>query len=221
MFEKRLTIGFAAVLYGEDFNRIAEVMEGYTVVADAKTKLGRFYILETLDVSYSSSDVTSQSVQDSKSCVLVDGPEVRSGRICPSDRLSHAYWLESQGSEWRSPHLFKILVGEAEFGKYFLIRNAAIVFYPLLGGGYIPGLFFADLLVLIRRIGNGAINRVNHNLQQANYCRNLVGRYPVDQFMREFPGICRRHRVTFYLRLSSGRLLTRAIRWPVFRRSPR
>jgi hypothetical protein len=47
-----LAIGFVAVFYGGNANDVPEVMEADAVVADSETKLGRFDVLEALDVAF-------------------------------------------------------------------------------------------------------------------------------------------------------------------------
>ena len=44
-------IRFAAVSYGEDFNRVAAIVEAHTVIADSKPELRRIDIPKALHVT--------------------------------------------------------------------------------------------------------------------------------------------------------------------------
>lgn len=47
------TIRFAAVLYGQDFNGVAEIVEADTVVTDSKAELRRINVAKALHVTFS------------------------------------------------------------------------------------------------------------------------------------------------------------------------
>jgi hypothetical protein len=42
----------AIVLYGEDFDGVAKVMEADAIVADTETELWRFDVMEPLDIAF-------------------------------------------------------------------------------------------------------------------------------------------------------------------------
>jgi hypothetical protein len=91
------------VLYGEDFDGVAEVMEADAVVADAEPELGRVDVLEALHVAFAGSNKTSQSVKDAEGGGLVDGPELGLGLVCPDDLPGHVYWPAPWGSSGVRP----------------------------------------------------------------------------------------------------------------------
>ncbi len=62
----RLAVGFAAVLYGEGFDGIAQVMEADAIVSDAEPKLWRVDVLEALYIAFAGGEETGQSVEDAE-----------------------------------------------------------------------------------------------------------------------------------------------------------
>lgn len=87
----RLAVGFATVLYGEDFDGIAEVMEAEAIVADAEPELWRVDVLEALYVAFAGGKETGQSVEDAECGGLVDSAELGLGLVCPVDLPGHGY----------------------------------------------------------------------------------------------------------------------------------
>ncbi|MGA7219767.1 MAG: hypothetical protein WBX38_15710 [Candidatus Sulfotelmatobacter sp.] len=57
-------IGFAAMLYGEDFNDIVEITKADAIVTNAKTKFRRIDILESLHIAFAGEDRAGQSMED-------------------------------------------------------------------------------------------------------------------------------------------------------------
>jgi len=65
-------VGFAAMLYGEDHNRIAEIMEADPVVAAAQSELWRLGILKAFNIAFAAGEITSQRVQNAERGSSVD-----------------------------------------------------------------------------------------------------------------------------------------------------
>ncbi len=73
--------------YGEDQDRIAEIVEANPVVADAEAQLWRLNIPEVLDVAFTGGEITSHSMQDAEGGGAIDGAEVGFGLLGPGDPL--------------------------------------------------------------------------------------------------------------------------------------
>jgi hypothetical protein len=89
---RSLAVGFAAVFYGEDQDGVSEIVEADAVVAHAETELGRFDVLESLDIAFAGGKVTSHDMQDAERGGLVDSAKVSFGWIGPGNLLPHRYW---------------------------------------------------------------------------------------------------------------------------------
>jgi hypothetical protein len=87
-----LPAGFAAVLYSEDHDGIAEIMKADAVVADAETEFGRLDILEALDIAFARGQRTSHNMQNAECSSLVNGAKVGFGLVSPGDLPPHRYW---------------------------------------------------------------------------------------------------------------------------------
>jgi hypothetical protein len=83
----QLAISFAAMLHGEDFDRVVGITESNPVVADAKTELWGFDVLESLDVAVTSGEDAGQRMENSQSRGLIDRAEVGLGPISPNNPL--------------------------------------------------------------------------------------------------------------------------------------
>jgi hypothetical protein len=75
-----LAIGFAAMLYGEDFEGVVPIVKAKPVVAEAQAELRRFDVLESLDIAFTASDESGERVQDAECCLPINSAEL--GLIC-------------------------------------------------------------------------------------------------------------------------------------------
>ncbi len=82
-----LAVSFAAVLDREYLERVAKVMVTDSVVADAEAKLGRFDILEALNVAFASGEEAGQCVKDTEGCRLINSAKVGLGFVGPRNRF--------------------------------------------------------------------------------------------------------------------------------------
>ena len=60
------------------------------------------------------------------------------------------------GFEGRSSHAVEVLCGKTELGENLFVGDGFVILEPSLGSGYGALLFLADLLILERRVGDGA-----------------------------------------------------------------
>ncbi len=63
LFSDRLAVGFLAMQHSEDLERIAEVVEADTVVAEAEAQFQRFDIGQALDVAVACQDEIGQAFE--------------------------------------------------------------------------------------------------------------------------------------------------------------
>jgi hypothetical protein len=84
-------VDFAAVFNGSDANGVFVVMEAHAVVTDPQPELGRFNVLETLDIAFAGFQVASQRVEDTQGGGLIDGAKLSLGLVGPENVLAHAY----------------------------------------------------------------------------------------------------------------------------------
>jgi hypothetical protein len=87
-----LSVGFAAVFYGENFDGIAGIVEADAVVADTEAELWRVDSLKTFYIAFAAGNHASHGVQDAESCGLLDGAELGLGPVVPDNFLKHGYW---------------------------------------------------------------------------------------------------------------------------------
>jgi hypothetical protein len=75
------------MLYGENEDRVPEIVEAEAVVANPQPVLRRFNILEALHVTLAGSKIASNQMQDAQGGVLVDGSEVGLCLVRPGNFL--------------------------------------------------------------------------------------------------------------------------------------
>ena len=80
------------MLHGENLDGVTEIMEADAKIADAEAELGRFDVLEPLDIAFASGDETGQCVEDAECCGLIDSAEELSLTLFrPGDLFGHRY----------------------------------------------------------------------------------------------------------------------------------
>jgi hypothetical protein len=82
-------ISFAAVLYGEDFNGVAKVMEADAIIPDTETEFRWFDVVEPLDIAFATSEDSGQSVEYPKGRGFVNGAEAGLRPLAPNNFLRH------------------------------------------------------------------------------------------------------------------------------------
>jgi hypothetical protein len=77
------------VLYREHHDRLAEVVKADTLVTGSQPKLGRFDILEPLDIALTGGEIASQNALNVEGFRLIDSAKVGFGWFGPGDLLRH------------------------------------------------------------------------------------------------------------------------------------
>ena len=72
---------------------------------------------------------------------------------------------------------------EAELGQNVVVGDAFATGKRGAGGGDLAGFFRADRLIVEGRVGQGAGERIEHDLQEADDGGDLTGSHRIDQFM--------------------------------------
>ena len=77
------------MLHGDNANGVAMIVEKNAVIADAQSKLGRFNILQSLDIAFAGTQIPVQRAQYAYCGGLVDGAKLSSGFGVPDYVLAH------------------------------------------------------------------------------------------------------------------------------------
>ena len=67
------------MFYSRNAYRVSILMEADAEIADAESELGRLNVLQTFDVAFSSSQITSEHMQNMKSRRAIDGAKLGLG----------------------------------------------------------------------------------------------------------------------------------------------
>jgi hypothetical protein len=79
------------MLYGKNFDGLAEIVKADAVVPDTETKLRRFHVPKALNIAFSRSQESGQSVKDAEGRSLIDSAEVGPGLADPNNLLRHLF----------------------------------------------------------------------------------------------------------------------------------
>ena len=186
-------IGFAAVFHSKNQNRAAEVVEADSIVSASEAELGRFDVLEALNIAFAGGEITSHGVQDAERGGLVDSAQVGFGLLGPGDLLPHRLPACAVGIERGAAHAFKVFGGKSELGEHILVGNGFVVLEPDLGGINSAGFFLADRLVLNGSVGETAGHRVGHDLEQTDDGVELSGVELIDEMVSLLFFVCGCH----------------------------
>jgi hypothetical protein len=190
----RLAVGFGAVADGVDDEGVLRFFgEADAVVADAEAKL--FGVaLQLLDVAFSGLGEAVEGGENAHGGGAVDAADIGAGRGRPVDQL----------------HVFRsaleVFGGESELGQQLGVRDglAGMCGEPSLGLGDGAAFVFALRFVVVRGVGDGAGDGIEHRLQQTDDGGDLAGGHAVDQFVGLFSGVQVWHRGVLFTRLSFG-----------------
>lgn len=105
------------------------VIEADSIVADAQSQLWRPDVLQLLYVTFSSSKIAGDGVQDAERRGLRDGAQIGLGLVGPGDAiLTHLLsGLLRVGFERCAPHSLKVLRCQAELTQDVLIRDGLMI----------------------------------------------------------------------------------------------
>src|SRR5450432_912543 len=136
---------------------------------------------ETGSSMASSSPTTAESCVggswsiSSWACSLVEGI------VSPSCTIVTQFRAIILADQRRAAHALEVFDATAEVCEDLFVRNALIVLQPLDGCGNRAGFLYADRFVVVRGVGVGAGQRIEHDFEQRDHGGDLIRSHEFDQ----------------------------------------